>query len=101
MSIDSISPIVTKKINPKKQPRAKWITTGILNSINKNFLLYKESIKPNATPEQKSKYNTHNKLLKKVQRSAKMRYYSNKCEEIKTNGSKLWKLCIIYNKLLQ
>ena len=52
MSIDSISPIVTKKINPKKQPRAKWITTGILNSINKNLLLYKESIKTNATPDQ-------------------------------------------------
>ena len=29
---------------------------------------------------------------KKVQRTAKMKYYSNKCEEIKTNGSKLWRL---------
>ena len=75
MTIDSISPIVTKKINPKKQPRAKWITTGIINSINKNLLLYKESIKTNATPEQKLKYNNNNKLLKKVQRFAKMRYY--------------------------
>ena len=92
MSIDSISPIVTKKINPKKQPRAKWITTGILNSINKNLMLYKESIKINATPDQQLKYNTHNKLLKKIQRLAKMRYYTNKCEEIKTNGSKLWRL---------
>ena len=27
-----------------------------------------------------------------MQRLAKMRYYSNKCEEIKTNGSKLWRL---------
>ena len=92
MSINSISPIITKKINPKKQPRAKWITTGILNSMNKNTLLFKESIKTNATVEQKSKYNAHNKLLKKVQRTAKMKYYSNKCEEIKTNGSKLWRL---------
>ena len=92
MSIDSISPMVIKKINLKKQPRAKWITTGILNSINKNLLLYKESIKTNATPDQQLKYKTHNKLLKKIQRLAKMRYYSNKCEEIKTNGSKLWRL---------
>ena len=34
----------------------------------------------------------HNKILKKVQRTAKMKYYSNKCKEIKTNGSKLWRL---------
>ena len=92
VSINSISPIITKKINPKKQPRAKWITTGILNSITKNLLLYKESIKTNATPDQQLKYNTHKKLLKKIQRLAKMRYYLNKCEEIKTNGSKLWRL---------
>ena len=92
MTIDRISPLVIKKINPKKQPRAKWLTTGIINSINKNLLLYKESIKTNASPDQKLKYSNHNKLLKKVQRLAKMKYYSNKCDEIKTNGSKLWRL---------
>ena len=91
-AIDSIAPITTKKINPKKQPRAKWITTGILNSINRNQLLYKESIKTDATLDIKRKYSNHNKLIKKVQRLAKMKYYSNKCEEIKTNGSKLWRL---------
>ena len=92
LTIDNIAPIRTKKIHQKKQPKAKWITSGILNSINKNQLLYKESITINATPEIKERYSNHNKLLKKVQRLAKIKYYSNKCEEIKKNGSKLWKL---------
>ena len=34
----------------------------------------------------------HNKLLNKIKRYAKLNYYSNKCEEIRNNGSKLWKL---------
>ena len=91
-TIDKIAPVRTKKINPKKQPRAKWITTGILNSINKNQMLYKENIKPNASPETKERYCNHNKILIKIKRAAKIKYYSNKCEEIRKNGSKLWKL---------
>ena len=34
----------------------------------------------------------HNKLLNKIKRYVKLDYYSNKCEEIRNNGSKLWKL---------
>ena len=34
----------------------------------------------------------HNKLLNKIKRHAKLNYYSNKCEEIRNNGWKLWKL---------
>ena len=34
----------------------------------------------------------HNKLLNKIKRYAKLNYYSNKSEEIRNNGSKLWKL---------
>ena len=44
-------------------------------------MLYRESIKPNASPETKERYCNHNKTLRK-----------NKCEEIRKNGSKLWKL---------
>ena len=31
-------------------------------------------------------------MLNKIKRYAKLSYYSNKCEEIRNNGSKLWKL---------
>ena len=55
-------------------------------------MLYKESIKLDASPEIKEKYCHHNKTLRKVQRLAKIKYYSNKCEEIRKNGSTLWKL---------
>ena len=91
-SIEKFAPTKTKTINPTKQPRAKWLTAGIVNSINKNKELYKKSIQINATLESKSKYARHNKLLAKIKRYAKLSYYSNKCEEIRNNGSKLWKL---------
>ena len=91
-SIDKFSPVITKTINPKKQPRAKWLTAGIINSINKNKELHRKSIKTNATLEDKCKYKWNNKVLNKVKRYAKLNYYSNKCEEIRKNGPKLWKL---------
>ena len=91
-SIEKFAPLKTKTINPRKQPRAKWLTAGIINSINKNKELYKRSIKSNASLESKNQYTLHNKLLNKIKRHAKLNYYSNKCEEIRKNGSKLWKL---------
>ena len=91
-TIEKFAPTKTKTIKPNKQPRAKWLTAGIINSINKNKELYKKSIQINATHESKTKYVRHNKLLTKIKRYAKLSYYSNKCEEIRNNGSKLWKL---------
>ena len=54
--------------------------------------MYKKNIQINATHESKTKYARHNKLLTKIKRYAKLSYYPNKCEEIRNNGSKLWKL---------
>ena len=90
--IEKFAPVKTKTINPCKQSRAKWLTTGIINSIKKNKELYRKSIQTNATLESKNKYTMHNKLLNKIKRYAKLNYYSNKCKEIRNNGSKLWKL---------
>ena len=90
--IEKFAPVKTKTINPRKQPRAKWLTAGIINSINKNKELYRKSIQTNASLESKNQYTMHNKLLKKIKRYVKLNYYSNKCEEIRNYGSKLWKL---------
>ena len=91
-TIEKFAPIKTKYIKPNKQPKAKWLTTGIINSENKNKELYKKSVLANATSENKNKYALHNKLLMKIKRQAKLNNYSNKCEELINNGSKLWKL---------
>ena len=90
--IEKFAPVKTKTINPRKQPRAKWLTAGIINSINKNKELYKKSIQTSASLESKDEYTKHNKLLNKIKRYAKLNHYSNKCEEIRNNGPKLWKL---------
>ena len=55
-SVEKFAPTKTKTINPTKQPRAKWLTAGIVNSINKNKELYKKSIQTSATLESKNKY---------------------------------------------
>ena len=91
-SIEKFAPTKTKTIKPNKQPRARWLTAGIINSINKNKELYKKSIQASTTIESKNKYAMHNKLLTKIKRYAKLSHYSNKCKEIKNNGPKLWKL---------
>ena len=64
-SIDNFAPVKMKTINPSKQRRAKWLTAGIITSINKNKELYKKSIQKSATLESKNKYTIHNRLLKK------------------------------------
>ena len=87
--IKKFAPVKTKTINPRKHPRAKWLTAGIINSINKNKELYRKSIQTSASLESKNQYTMHNKLLNKIKRYAKLNYYSNKCEEIRNNGSKL------------
>ena len=78
-TIKKFAPTKTKSIKPNKQRRAKWITAGIINSINHNKELYKKTIQINATLETKAKYAKHNKLLSKIKRYAKLNYYSNKC----------------------
>ena len=91
-SIDKYAPIRTKTIKPSKQARAPWISTGILNSINRSKILYKKSIKTTAGFEQKDKYKKYQKALERIKRQAKFLYFSTKCIELRTNGSKLWKL---------
>ena len=38
--IEKFAPTKTKSIKPNKQPRVKWITSGIINSINHNKEVY-------------------------------------------------------------
>ena len=91
-TIDNFAPILTKTIKPNKQPHAPWISTGILNSINRGKALFKKSIMLNASQESKEKYKKYQKALTKIKRRAKFLYFSNKCIELRTNGCKLWKL---------
>ena len=46
----------------------------------------------NASQESKEKYKAYQKALIKIKRRAKFLYFSNKCIELRNNGSKLWKL---------
>ena len=53
-AIEKFAPTKTKHIRPNKQPSAKWLTSGIINSINLNKELYKKSIQKNVTTESKT-----------------------------------------------
>ena len=91
-SIDNYAPLRIKSVKPNRQARAPWISTGILNSINRSKTLYKKSIMITAGFEIKDKYKKYQKALARIKRQAKLLYFSNKCIELRNNGSKLWKL---------
>ena len=74
------------------QTEQPWISTGILNSINRSKTLYKKSIMTTAGYEIKEKYKKYQKALTRIKRQAKLLYFSTKCIELRNNGSKLWKL---------
>ena len=59
--IDKYAPIITKTIKPNKQARAPWISTGILNSMNRSKTLYQKSIMMNVGHELKYKYKKYQK----------------------------------------
>ena len=46
----------------------------------------------NVGHELKDKYKKYQKALAQIKRQAKFLYFSTKCIELRTNGSKLWKL---------
>ena len=79
-------PIKTKNISPKKR-KNPWVSSGILTSIKKKNLLFKQYKQGVVSEETYKTYrNTFNNLL----RCAKKQYYINLFSSFRTNTKKLW-----------
>ena len=71
--------------------KEKWMTEGLMNSINKGKKLYKKSISRKARDQDRKKYRDYMLVLRKVKRYARKKYYLDRCVEFKANTRELWK----------
>ena len=87
-------PTILVKFNKRKHKQNKWITQGIINSINYRDKLYRDykSDKNNDYQKLMKKQNlsVYNVILKKMIREAKCKYYDSKFAEYKGNLKKTW-----------
>ena len=82
--------IVTGK--SKKRPTIPWYTFGLKKSTEKDKRLYKQSMLPTASMDQKLKYQEYHVELRQVKCKARQLYYRSLCTEFRHNSTKLWKL---------
>ena len=87
-------PFKTIKFNKHKHKLNKWITKGILTSIQNRDKLYKtmRSLQSNENTFNniKSIFLNYNKILKKVIRISKQHYYNDEFQKFKSNTRKTW-----------
>ena len=88
--LDHFVPFQTHEINYKNLRREKWITPGILNSINTSKKNYRKMLANKHDLKLSKNYNEYAKLLKRTLRYAKKSYYVEKCNLYKSNTKKLW-----------
>ena len=90
------------RFNKKKHKKAKWLTNGILKSINTKDTMYKTLIKTNIEDEVnyanlKTEFNNYKKILRRSINEAKRQYYSRTFELYKSNIKQTWS--VIKNSL--
>ena len=79
-------------VKGSKIRREKWVSPGILHSINYCKKLYKKTLSAKCDIKAKEKYKNYSALLCKLKRGAKKEYYSKMCTEYRSNIKKLWKI---------
>ena len=91
-TLDLHAPVVTRKLSLKSYRCEKWLSPSLLRCINTQKKLYAKTLKLNATNHEFTKYKNYKKILDKLKRTAKIRYYHTKCSEYKSNMRKMWEL---------
>ena len=90
-AVDHFIPYRERTIHYKKLRKEKWMTGGLMNSINRGKKLYKKSIGGKATDRDRKKYRECMLVLRKVKRYKRKKYYLDRWVEFKTNTRELWK----------
>ncbi|XP_060799413.1 uncharacterized protein LOC132901016 [Neoarius graeffei] len=84
--LDSIAPVKSISVKHRTEP---WVSTEILEAINRRDQALKESKKSNDQSEFKRLRNKVNRMIDK----AKVDYYKNNLQLNHNNPKKLWQLC--------
>ena len=87
--VDSCIPVKSRKIDSKKLRKEPWLTSGIKMSVDKNKKLYAKMLRKDVDSDI---YRVYNNNLRKIIRTAKCKFYQEKCAEFKSHTKKLWGL---------
>ena len=88
--LDHFVPFKSYEINHKNLRREKWVTPGLLNSINTSKKNYRKMLANRSDTKLETKYHDYARLLKKTLRQSKKAYYEERCNLYKCNTKKLW-----------
>ena len=78
---------VLKKCRKSVQP---WVTSSIKKCLNKQKILYKNSIENKQDGNLRKKYKDYRSCLQQLLRNCKRNYYSDLCTKHRTNTKKMW-----------
>ena len=85
----------TVKFNRRMHKRDRWITFGILRSINRKNYLYKKLKKANSESNvyevRKQQFNQFKNILRRTINHAKKLYFHTQFEKHEGNGTKTWR----------
>ena len=89
-------PTKKKKFNRRKHRIQKWVTKGIIKSINTKDKMYKKLVQSRCDNELyvvlKAQFNTYRNILKNAISKAKRMYYVNVFTQFKNNIKQTWKV---------
>ena len=69
-----------------------WMTKGLETSSKRKKLLYKESLKANATDQDRLKYTHYRNQFNTLKRNIKQNYYKSRATNFAKDSKKLWAL---------
>ena len=87
--VDRCIPVKSRKIDSRKLRKEPWLTSGIKMSVDKNKKLYAKMLRKDVDSDI---YRAYNNNLRKIIRTAKRKFYQEKCAEFKSHTKKLWGL---------
>ena len=88
-AIDQCMPYNEHTIRQKQIHREPWLSASIKISIDHNKRLYGKMLRQECSQE---KYKKYNMLLRKIIRTAKVKYYNEMCWKYNSQTKKLWGL---------
>ena len=89
-TIDTVAP--EKKIKIRTRRNVPWYSSAIKKSNDKDKRLFKLAHIQSASATQINKYREYHKLLQRIKRAARQKYYRDLCIEFRNNSKKLWKV---------
>ena len=89
-TINSVAP--EKKIKIMTRRNVPWYSPSIKKSNDKDKRLFKLAHSQSATVTQINKYREYHKLLQRIKRAARQKYYRDLCIEFRHNSKRLWKV---------